>query len=648
MHDRTPQYLPLHLPQHLPHQYHNQGEGYQEKEYQDKLYQENAYQENAYQENAYQEKAYQEKLYQEKSGGNIQPEDQLRRSRSKTKCYDSRRDHDRGRGTSLKGRTTSQDGLTGPSRTRDSSNPRGYPLRHSSNPGPTTTNFQKKKFGRNNSSELLQTAINQNHQFRSTLTKSFSAQNLATTNEKSKNIPMAPEQKNSRPTLKRWNSFNMVYKNEEANHENNVTTHDNNVTLMETIHSTKDSISPLTVLKDQYNIKRPLSLQTNPNTNSKEDTISNPNTISNPDNSFSNLLDTKFSDLTPTTSTGGSSKTNKFYNKMSQIVNLAHDSMHSLVPMFNKDFITNENTDPTNTSSIVSGNISNFQSEDDESEDDADDRKTQDNNELDTQYRLELWKSPTVLTNPEAPENVGDFQSIVNEINQFQSTFVDKFTNSPSESTFRTNRTQQKILDYKELYSIESPSSLSILASQPSTLAPPISSILNSYNVKIQCETITSQYTAIRLRFASRIPSDLDKSNKNMKPHTGVLGFLNRLELLNETRPTNEWLSKCTSDYYSEDKNISFENRDHVLKSIWETQLNSKFNSNGIEVAQDPVDDETIRTSNESDESIGTSNEMDESIGTSNEMDESFRTSNETDESIKVDFSQMARNVKFN
>ena len=638
MHDRTPQYLPLHLPQHLPHQYHNQGEEYQEKEYPDKLYQENAYQENAYQEKAHQEKAYQERLYQEKlyqerSGANIQPEDQLRRSRSKTKCYDSRRDHDRGRGTSLKGQTTSQDGLTGPSRTRDSSSPRGYPLRHSSNPGPTTTNFQKKKFGRNNSSELLQTAINQNHQFRSTLTKSFSAQNLATANEKSKNIPMALEQKNPRPTIKRWNSFNMVYKNDETKHENKVTNHDNNVTFMETIHSTKDSISPLTVLKDQYNIKRPLSLQTSPNPNSNPNTISNPNlnsnpnTISNPDNSFSNLLDTKFSDLTPTTSTGGSSKTNKFYSKMSQIVNLVHDSMHSLVPMLNKDFITNENTDPTNASSMVSGNISNFQSDDDESEDDVDDRKTQDNPELDTQYRLELWKSPTVLTNPEALENVGDFQSIVNEINQFQSTFVDKFTNSPSESTFRANRTQQKVLDYKELYSIESPTSLSTLASQPSTQAPPISSILNSYNVKIQCEAITSQYTAIRLRFASRIPSDLDISNKNMKPHTGVLGFLNRLQLLNETLPTSEWLTKCTSNYYSEDKSISFENRDHVLKSIWETQLNSEFNSNGIEASRDPFDDETTAT---------------------NDKDESFRTSNETDESIKVDFSQMARNVKFN
>lgn len=312
---------------------------------------------------------------------------------------------------------------------------------------------------------------------------------------------------------------------------------------------------------------------------------------------------------------------------MSQIVNLVHDSMHSLVPMLNKDFITNENTDPTNASSMVSGNISNFQSDDDESEDDVDDRKTQDNPELDTQYRLELWKSPTVLTNPEALENVGDFQSIVNEINQFQSTFVDKFTNSPSESTFRANRTQQKVLDYKELYSIESPTSLSTLASQPSTQAPPISSILNSYNVKIQCEAITSQYTAIRLRFASRIPSDLDISNKNMKPHTGVLGFLNRLQLLNETLPTSEWLTKCTSNYYSEDKSISFENRDHVLKSIWETQLNSEFNSNGIEASRDPFDDETTAT---------------------NDKDESFRTSNETDESIKVDFSQMARNVKFN
>ncbi|KAK6453974.1 uncharacterized protein RJT20DRAFT_64921 [Scheffersomyces xylosifermentans] len=475
---------------------------------------------------------------------------------------------------------------------------------------PNSPNLRK-KFSRN-STELLHTAINQNHQFKSALTRSMSSQGLTNhdVDRKKKNIPMlhdqfipnqpqqqVPHVQQQRPQFVRWNSFKIAEKPSEDLDDRDKS---KGITLTvqtsaEQPHTTKDSISPLTVLRDEYNTKRP-------HTNTVM------STLSNTDNSFQNLVeDSTHSDKVSETGTfivnSASKASSKVYSRMSQIINIAHGSMHSLIPMLSlKEDETGDTVDSaTLGNTMTSGNISNYQSEsDDDASDDEYDSEYNSRQDNDIQYKIDSVKSPSMLSSEAlSSDNTlhhKDFTDIINEINDFQSNFVDRFnTNAPATPGVKINRTQQKILDYKELHAFEAPPELDIGNSKQASNAKPSFGIPNSYNLKIQHETILSQYTSIRLRFASKISSNSDKVKKQMRTHTGVLGFVNRLHFLNEIEPNEDtWYYKCNNNATNqEDSNengtekITFETKDDILKSMWNNELESLFSNNNSSASVD-------------------------------------------------------------
>ncbi|EAZ63975.2 hypothetical protein PICST_28730 [Scheffersomyces stipitis CBS 6054] len=454
---------------------------------------------------------------------------------------------------------------------------------------PNSPNLRK-RFSRN-STELLHTAINQNHQFKTALTRSMSAQSISSQHDtdRKKNIPMVHEHflqgsqlqqqqqqqqisHPSRPPAVLWNSFNIAGQNPESDAEDK----NSKDSGAKPNFLVKASISPLTVLKDEYDTKRP---STNVSVS-----ISG---LSNTDNSFQNLVESgssKVSDNTSATLANSQADSNsnintssRIYSRMSQIINIAHNSMHSLVPMLSlKEDEAGEESVAAET--IHSGNISNFQSESDESDNEYDPEF----HNSDVPYNIDSVKSPSVLVNSVNSQNgtgspSQDFTEIINEINDFQSNFVDRFnSNTPTSAiTQKLNRTQQKILDYKELHALESPTTVPSFSGKPTEYE-----ISNSYNLKIQHETILSQYTSIRLRFASKVSSNQDKVKKQMRTHTGVLGFVNRVHFLNELEPNeSSWYHRCNSTSSDEEHSITFDNKDAFLKKMWNDEVENLFHN---------------------------------------------------------------------
>ncbi|ODV77872.1 uncharacterized protein CANTADRAFT_7353 [Suhomyces tanzawaensis NRRL Y-17324] len=445
--------------------------------------------------------------------------------------------------------------------------------------------------------DLLHTAISQNHHRKSNLARSVSSQNLL-----NKNIPMTehgpgPE----RPAFRKWHSFQMHTASEAKDAKegssnpprisvgihpsDNLHTpaqepsmHGSRVIQTSTANIPHDdnSVSPLTVLKDQYNIRRPdfhMPMTATPAT----------------DNSFNNLLDQNSQTHTELTTVLESRSSKSVFNRMSQIMNMAHASMHSLVPML-------PGGDPENESlsgHMSSSNISNYQSESDtEEEEDDGDGLSQNKPQVDN------WKSPVGNTQMDLSNDLNNFQDMLNEINDFQSNFVDKFSPSSSKGV-RLNRTQQKILDYKELHSFDSSSTLNSLGPLSSALnLPAPSSVLNSYSMRIQSETITSQYTSIRLRFGSKVNSHMSTMKKYIGANTAVLGFINRLELAK--LKGFGWISP-NSDY-KEKPPLNFENKDEIIKTMWDSEISQFFGSAVAEPSSQGSESGTSgirRTSNE-------------------------------------------------
>ncbi|KAI5967538.1 hypothetical protein CANMA_002972 [Candida margitis] len=119
----------------------------------------------------------------------------------------------------------------------------------------------------------------------------------------------------------------------------------------------------------------------------------------------------------------------------------------------------------------------------------ADDSITDETDEgiNDTQYEIE---------SVESQEPQPDLEEIVRNL-----ALQSSETNAP-----KLNRTQQKLLDFKDLYQHEK------------NELPEL-----KYDWKIQNETISSQYTTIRLRFSSR-----QVSSRQVESDVGVLGFIQR------------------------------------------------------------------------------------------------------------------------
>lgn len=122
------------------------------------------------------------------------------------------------------------------------------------------------------------------------------------------------------------------------------------------------------------------------------------------------------------------------------------------------------------------------------------------------------------------------FQTMAQEITEFQSSFMKKFHNeSPlSSCTQSTSRLQQKVLDYRSL--IPEDSSGNSKRENTSLLNP-----YTDYNSKLLYESINGEYDMIRMRFGHIVSSDVsfDAPRSSRKPQlrvsTGVMGFVNRL-----------------------------------------------------------------------------------------------------------------------
>lgn len=232
---------------------------------------------------------------------------------------------------------------------------------------------------------------------------------------------------------------------------------------------TKASISPLTFVKNGAGESIPTAVTS---------VMSTPNTPTT-DNKFGDLHgdETKLTD-------SRSTRTSRLYSRMSALVSdrrSDHNSMNSLVP------------------------VSRYASELDVSDDDD----NLEDSDADTKKDGEDSHQLLTMDHGE-PVSVLD---IMKEINDFQTTLVDR-TNA-SKDTFALTRTQQKLLDLKDLVSNEQ-----------GQQASPFKNLLD-YSVKIQNEAILSEWTQIRLRFSSHATT---KTNICCK--AGVLGFVQRYKNL--------------------------------------------------------------------------------------------------------------------
>lgn len=505
------------------------------------------------------------------------------------------------------------------------------------------------------------------------LTRSVSTHSFLNNNHpRNKNIPMIHETP-TKPSLKRWNSYlirqderkptevDTKYSSKESNKSNDQIEHK--------IYNTNDqktsSISPLTVLKNDYNIKRPGS---NPPAKAKIPISDNSfiDLDSHNSNTFDNPNDFDSSNKPPSNDTIDSNTTtfvnpsNKLYSRMSQLINMAHNSMHSLVPIQPKTPMSTASKPDTDGETLNNGTLvtaPHYQSEldDDDEEEDEDNGhpvdawNTQNNDSVDNSYVDNSFvKSPVNdLTNIN-PKSLND---ILREIKDFQSNFVKNISNPPSNNTSlvdlkQSSRVQRKILDYKDLYNdyefTESSSEKDFGTS-------------NDYTVKIQHDTIMSEYTQIRLRFASTLSSINPKTQKEkMRSHMGVLGFVNRAAYLNQVRPFTPkkdqsseppWYFRASSQYESlnDVKNpITFENKDEFLKTMWDEEMKS--------VLSDPTSksptDSTVPSNNPKDSNTPSiSPQMTEPPLEPGRLSRNLQGSYDAS---NYNFSSIARNVKLN
>ncbi|CAX45672.1 conserved hypothetical protein [Candida dubliniensis CD36] len=414
------------------------------------------------------------------------------------------------------------------------------PMRsRSTNDTSVLANRRKAINKRTGSEQLLLTAINQNHQSKSKLTRSISSQGVNTLQQQQqqqhlhhyhrtpqlplqskKNIPMVnnelPPPNQARPQFRRWNSYNVpktISKDPAMESDSKLE-----------IIIDKNSISPLTVLKDQYDTKRPIT----------NNVITNTST----DNSFSSLSKNNANEVKPDRKsqiTLASSHNQNLYEKMKS---MAHTGMSSLL------FLTGNETQEKSVKSYLQ---SDSDDESDEDEEELWGRKLNENTlDSDTQYAIEQINDTT--TSDEPDNQTIDFEDLMTKISGFQENLVHKlpYTN------VKLSRTQQRQLDYKQLYEYESTDKEN-------------SSDLVCYDWKIQNETILSQYTSIRLRFSSKQTTNTRQNKQNVENHMGILGFIDRFK------------NSTTSNTSTSNLETSFDDVNAKLNKVWTQEFSHLF-----------------------------------------------------------------------
>ncbi|EGV61469.1 hypothetical protein CANTEDRAFT_135418 [Yamadazyma tenuis ATCC 10573] len=357
-----------------------------------------------------------------------------------------------------------------------------------------------------------------------------------------------------RPAIKRWNSIQ--YLPQDSKEPKNI--------------GDPTSLSPLTVIKDQYNTRMPVSNYAAATDNYYRDLDGN-DAPPQPQP----IKDLKLAEVS---SPPPDSITNKIYNKM---VKLLHSSNTSTFTDTDRLLESGPSLHPKSSLATNTTSLSKYQSEsDDESEEDL---TTADRDEA-----FDSWASPNVNLNEGTVLNDININSIMDEINDFQSNFVRKYnaTTPQDELVSSSSRVQQKILDHRDLHSQESdPVSSSSSYFSLKSINSSLNQMFGDHNFKIQHETISSQYNQIRFRFACNTDISLytiggepvdscDKSILSLRSNIGPLGFLNRQKLL-ASHGLGVLAQSSSSPECHTDLGIG--DTDAYLKELWKSEMDSLF-----------------------------------------------------------------------
>lgn len=216
----------------------------------------------------------------------------------------------------------------------------------------------------------------------------------------------------------------------------------------------------------------------------------------------------------------------------------AHSSMHSLTPM--------QGGDTTAASSGGNTTMVDYQS--------------RYQNELDVSDEDECMWIPTVDNSAKTPV-IHNMQEALNDVRDFQDQFVQRYNADVAKHTngakgrgsgvalneaITVSRTQQKVLDYKDLQDDGHPDNITTHAASDGAIREGNSAL--NYNVKIQNETITSQFTLLRLRF---------NGGENSM---GVLGFL---------KPGRRW--PCAPPRGN--MQVTKADKEQYLHEVWHTEM---------------------------------------------------------------------------
>lgn len=208
-----------------------------------------------------------------------------------------------------------------------------------------------------------------------------------------------------------------------------------------------------------------------------------------------------------------------------------------------------------------------YQSEPDESLESADDTSGSD---------IELWQLPKseVHNNNTTPNDL-DFQYLRDGISGPRSEQPDALIlNEPTWKNI--SRTQQKILDFKELLYDEKDETHSSHLSRQLGKSHPRNNMYD-HNIKLQYEAINTEYMQIRLRFSNwgTLQSTKKAENNEESPNYGIglLGFVERLKNFPPKILSSENVESTMlgSDPYQ---------LEHYIADMWDEETNANFFSN--------------------------------------------------------------------
>lgn len=365
----------------------------------------------------------------------------------------------------------------------------------------------------------------QNHSHRHSLPHIYRKTHLL------RNIPMG--ELVLRPQIKRWTSYDPFKQpSEKTNHECTASS----LRLV----SLNGRRSPRSRSRRSSNNHSSLRQANNASDDSERSAAdgSDPDTAADPDVSI--YLENQAIPIVQP----NSKETLTLYSRVSDKFRVAHNSMASLIT-------ARDSTKPSPL--CIHTPITRSELESDEGSDSAND----DANEF-------LMRTPT-LESPYQDEideiDPRIIDSLALEISGFQEIFVNR--SRENQPNLKIGRTQQKLMDYKNLYETDQ---MTFADQQNSGRG----SVASTYRFRIQSEVLTAQYTSIRLRFLERsmvLPRNPEKHR--VKTTIGIYGFLDRY--IEQKQP----LSESTKLAIRTTASPSFEvgNYNHLLNRMWESTL---------------------------------------------------------------------------